>query len=410
MKPSSEPRRIVILDTGREWGGGTNSLLELLKRINREKFKFGAIFYRNYPKGTESDIRRELEKLGVEFFLVPRRKLPPKVKIFKEFCRAGAFWLGPFRKDLLFFFDSYFRIQPQAGDIARILRDFRADLLYMNNQPASNLEGILAAERVGIPAILHCRIAKRVPRIAIRKTNARVQKVICVSRGLRDFYVSQGLRADLCTVIYNGIDLSLRPREGREALRKRWGLPPEDFVLGTVCSLVKRKRVQDLLEAAYLVQRRTSVPIKILIVGDGPERKKLEALSQRLGFSSRTLFAGFQSDPLSFIQAMDLFVFPSEKEGFPRVLLEAMLLGKPVIAARIPGPSELVKDGETGFLVEPRQPEALARAIMKLLQDRELAQTMGEKGRKRVEQFDIRHYVSGVSRVFEEVLNCSTSS
>ncbi len=410
MKPSSEPKRIVILDTGREWGGGTNSLLELLKRIDKEKFKFGAIFYRNYPKGTESDIRRELEKLGVEFFLVPPKKLPPKVKILKELCRAGTFWLRPFRKDLLFLFDYHFRIRPQAEAIARILKDFRADLLYMNNQPASNLEGVLAAEKVEIPAILHCRIAKRVPRIAIRKTNARVQRVICVSRGLRDFYVSRGLRADLCTVIYNGIDLSLRPREEPGSLRQRWGLSPEDFVLGTVCSLVKRKRVQDLLEAAYLVQRKTSVPIKILIIGEGPERENLERLSQRLGLSSRTLFAGFQSDPLPFIQAMDLFVFPSEKEGFPRVLLEAMLLGKPVIATRIPGPSELVKDGETGFLVEPRQPEALASAIMKLLQNRRLAQTMGEKGRKRVEQFDIRHYVSGVTRVFEEVLSCSTSS
>ena len=102
---------------------------------------------------------------------------------------------------------------------------------------------------------------------------------------------------------------------------------------------------------------------------------------------------------------MDIFALPSEKEGLPRVILEAMLMAKPVAACDITGPSELVADGETGFLVPVNGADMLANALLKLVASDDLRRRMGEKGRRRViERFAIDKYVHGVSNIFKEVL------
>ena len=102
---------------------------------------------------------------------------------------------------------------------------------------------------------------------------------------------------------------------------------------------------------------------------------------------------------------MDIFVLPSEKEGLPRVILEAMLMAKPVVACDVTGPSELVVDGETGFLVPVKNPQMLSSALLNFIASNSMIKQMGEKGRVRVlEKFSIDSYVRGVNKIFEEVL------
>lgn len=117
------------------------------------------------------------------------------------------------------------------------------------------------------------------------------------------------------------------------------------------------------------------------------------------------IFAGFQSDPISYINAFDVFVLTSEREGFPRVILESMLMGKPVVASKIPGVLSLVVDGETGFLVPPKNPQGFTEKISLLIKDPQLRKKLGEQGRKRIlKNFSIEKYVEGVEKVFAEVL------
>lgn len=396
---------ILILDTGKEWGGGTNSLLELLKRINRNKYRFTALFYNNYKKGADSDIKSEIEKLGIDFLLLAPKKQPTIAKILKELFRALFFFSKRLKKYMVFIIDYQFRIKPNAKSIANILRKFQIDMLYMNNQPSSNLEGIIASKITSIPALQHCRKETKLNPFEIKAANLWLKKMICVSHGIKEAFVKQGINANKCVVVYNGIDSETKASVPSCEIRKKWGISESDILIGTVGSFMKGKRIKDLINIISIINNRIKNPVKCIIVGDGPEKDNLFEYTKRKKLQDKVIFTGFQSDAISYINAMDIFVLTSEKEGLPRVILEAMLMGKPVVASNVTGPAELVVDGETGFLVPVGDLELFAERILKLVENCELRKQMGQKAKTRViENFSIQKYIRGVERVFEEVI------
>ena len=398
-------KKILILDTGKEWGGGTNSLLELLKRIDKSKYHFTALFYNNYKKGYESDIKTEIEKLGVEFLILEQRKQPVIVKIAKELSRLTFFFSRRLKRYFVFLIDYHFRIKQNAEKTSELLKNLRIDLLYMNNQPSSNLEGIIASKITGIPALQHSRIETALNSFEIKAVNLWLKKMICVSEGVKNSFIRQGVDKSKCVVVYNGIDIETVPKASRQDIRKTWGISDKDILIGTVGSLIKRKRIMDLIEATAIVAKRSEHPIKCMIIGKGPEKENLMTKVKERNLDSRIIFTDFQSDAISYINALDIFVMPSEKEGLPRVILEAMLMGKPVIASDITGPSELVVDGETGFLVPVGKTEAIAGAILRLIENPASREQMGEKAKERIiKNFPIEKYINDVKTVFAEVL------
>jgi glycosyltransferase involved in cell wall biosynthesis len=184
-----------------------------------------------------------------------------------------------------------------------------------------------------------------------------------------------------------------------------WGISDEDILIGAVGSLIKRKRITDLIGAIAMVVNRSEHPVKCMVIGKGPEKENLLVKVKERNLDNRIIFTDFQSDAISYINALDIFVMPSEKEGLPRVILEAMLMGKPVIASDITGPSELVIDGETGFLVPVGKPDEIADAIFKLIENPEMRKGMGERAMERaVRNFPIEKYINDVKNVFAEVL------
>ncbi|GER93556.1 glycosyltransferase family 1 protein [hot springs metagenome] len=399
-------KKILILDTGKEWGGGTNSLLELLKRIDKNKYRFIALFYNNYKKGSDSNIKTEIEKLGIDVLLLEQKKQPAIAKILKELFRALFFFNRQLRKYMVFIIDYQFRIKSNAKKIANTLKDLKIDLLYMNNQPSSNLEGIIASKITGIPALQHSRIETRLNPFEVKAANLWLKKMICVSEGVKNTFVRQGIDAKKCVVVYNGIDPETKPSMPPHEVRKKWEVSENDILIGTVGSLIKRKRLKDLIEAISIAANKTDHTIKCIIIGEGTERENLVDLVKRKNLHDKVIFTGFQVDAVSYINAMDIFVLTSEKEGLPRVILEAMLMGKPVVASNVTGPAELVVDGETGFLVPVMNIDTIVNAILKLIQNPDLRNQLGEKARKRaIEHFSIEKYVTGVEKIFEEVLN-----
>jgi L-malate glycosyltransferase len=386
-------KRILLLDTGKEWGGGTNSMIELLKRIDRERFDITAVFYRNYRKGDASDLKTELAALGIPLEIEPPIRQPLWAKLAKELTRGLLRSFPASRRQLLYAIERRWRILPSARRLADRLRGGAFDLLYMNNQPSSNLEGYLAADIANMPVVQHCRIevTLQAPEVAI--VNRIARRILCVSEGVRESLVSQGVHPELCRVIHNAID-------GRQGLPEAISLPAiadDTVVIGSIGSLIQRKANDHLLRAAARVRECCAQPFHLVLVGEGPEREHLALLAKQLGLAGCTEFAGFQQQPLAWAAAMDIVILASAKEGLPRVILEAMLLGKPVIASDVVGSRELVKHGVSGFLYSYGDEATLADRLQQLLEHADLRQQMGAAGRQDVLQnYSIERYVSGV--------------
>jgi len=164
-------KKILILDTGKEWGGGTNSLLEFLKRADRRRFSFTALFCDDLKKGQDSCVSKELRKIGIETMFLPRRKKGLCLRIAKEAGRALLFASAELKRRFIFRMDLIARIRPDAQWIASVIRDGGFDLLYMNNLPSTNLEGILAAKEAGIECVQHSRRALMISGYEARAVN-----------------------------------------------------------------------------------------------------------------------------------------------------------------------------------------------------------------------------------------------
>ena len=265
------PRRILLLDTGHEWGGGTNSMFELLKRIDRQQFAVTCCFYKDYPKGqTGRLLSEELAAIGIPLHLLTLPQQPWWAKLAKEVARGVLAWHKRWRQQAVLAIDHVWRIQPAARQIAALLRQGEFDLLYMNNQPSSNLEGYFAAAEVGIPLVQHCRIEPTLRPQEVNVINQVQPHIIAVSQGVANTLVSKGVQPELVSVVYNAIDgsISLPPIQ-------QLSLPDNSFVIGTVGQLTVRKGILHLLMAVVQLHQE-GIPVHVLILGEGPQEHELK--------------------------------------------------------------------------------------------------------------------------------------
>ena len=397
---SIKPVRILLLDTGNEWGGGTNSMFELLKRIDRNRFDITALFYTNYRKGEASDLQTELAAINIPLKILPTQKQPLWAKFLKEVARAILCFSSTLRKKAIHHIEMAWRIQPRAEQIAEIIRQDNFGLLYLNNQPSSNLEGYLAAAMTATPTVQHCRIAVTLAPQETKIVNRVACKIICVSRGVMDCLTKHGVRPDLCCVVYNAIN-------GKQALPEPAVLPAtaqNKLVVGSIGSLIKRKANSHLLQAIALLKKTGTHPLHVVLVGEGPDRAELTRLVKELGLQDDVTFTGFQNNPMNWMAAMDIVVLASANEGLPRVILEAMLLAKPVVASDIVGSNELVANSQSGFLYPYGDLEKLTMSLKKLIEEDTLRNQFGKAGKQIVlEKFAIENYVANVQSVIEEI-------
>jgi glycosyltransferase involved in cell wall biosynthesis len=175
------------------------------------------------------------------------------------------------------------------------------------------------------------------------------------------------------------------------------------IVIGTVGRLEKVKGIRYLLLSMKTVL--TKFPnARLEIVGDGSQANELVELSKNLGISNSVKFFGKFANVIPFFNEMDIFVLPSTLEGFGIVLLEAMAAGVPVIASDVDGIKEVIFNEETGILVPPRNPEAIANAIIKLIEDPQLVKKLVENGLKRAQLFDVHEHVLKLDRLYTNLL------
>ena len=251
----------------------------------------------------------------------------------------------------------------------------------------ANLAGRIAGSLAGIRTIVSgIRVAERRGRLPLRLdrwTNWIVTTNICVSRAVADFSISTaGLSPKKIVVIPNGVDAARFPAAGPADL-SAFGIPPGSQVVLTVGRLDRQKGLHDLIAAAALVVSKHP-QAHFLLVGEGPERAALERSIREKGLTDRVHLAGWRSDIPELLAAGYALALSSLWEGMANVILEAMAAGLPVVATRVEGTLEIVRESETGLLVPPQSPPALAAALELLLSDRVRAKSMGQAGRARV--------------------------
>jgi glycosyltransferase involved in cell wall biosynthesis len=202
-------------------------------------------------------------------------------------------------------------------------------------------------------------------------------------------------------LIPNGIP---SPANGAGAdVRTELGIEPGAPVLGVVCELRAQKALEVLFEAAALLLVEFPT-LKLLVVGDGPERARLEEGARRLGVADTVLFLGIRRDVPAVLTAVDVAVLSSDYEGSPLSVMEYMAAAKPVVSTRVGGVPELVQEDVHGLLVDPRDPEALAEAVARLLRDPALAKRLGAEGRKRQQrEFSLEAMVGRIEDLYEEL-------
>jgi glycosyltransferase involved in cell wall biosynthesis len=202
-------------------------------------------------------------------------------------------------------------------------------------------------------------------------------------------------------LIPNGIPT---PANGAVAdVRAELGIEPGAPVLGVVCELRAQKALEVLFEAAAFLLAEFPT-LKVLVAGDGPERARLEEGARRLGVADTVLFLGIRRDVPAVLAAVDVAVLSSDYEGSPLSVMEYMAAAKPVVSTRVGGVPELVKEDVHGLLVQPRDPEALAKAVARLLRDPGLAKRLGAEGRKRQQrEFSLEAMVRRIEDLYEEL-------
>jgi len=206
-------------------------------------------------------------------------------------------------------------------------------------------------------------------------------------------------------VIHSGVDLSrFRPDPARKAeIRSALEIPSESIVIATVGRLTAVKG-QDTLIRAIAECLRHGEKVFILILGEGELRSDLETLSAELGIAEAIRFLGWRSDVASVIDACDIFCLPSLNEGMGKAIVEAMAMGKPVIASDVGGIPDLVIPGENGILVPPGDSNALAKAILNLRDHPEARVKMGEQGREKALEFGVESMLHKMDSLYAGLL------
>lgn len=213
-----------------------------------------------------------------------------------------------------------------------------------------------------------------------------------------------GIKSEKIKVIPNGVQVRTTSAE-RELieLREKFSISRDQFIVGFVGRLHDdHKRISDLIQAINLLKIKE---VKVLIIGDGKDRKKLTCLAKNLDILDQFIFVGYQPETTSFYELMNVLVIPSAREGFGLVAAEAMLHSLPVIATRVGGLQDIVLDKETGYLVPPFSPESIAEKIQLLIDNPQLRVEMGEKGKQRaLENYTAERYCREVENLYLELL------
>lgn len=355
--------KVAYILTPITFGGSEKVSLNFLKTVDRNRFDILPVLLLR-PWEEPPLFAQEIVKLGYEYLTLPVSLL-----------QGG---------DPL-------RVPRVAWRLTKLLRVGKFDLVHTHGYFA-DICAIPVARMLGIKTITTChgfifnnnklKLYNKLNVCAIKLCH----RVIAVSEDIKDQLVAAGLKPLKITVISNAVEAEFDGSEIarlRKSKRNELQIKDDEFVVGFLGRLSAEKGVEFLIDAVTgLVD--DGLPIRLLIVGEGDERKNLEAQVAQKSIAHRVIFAGFQSNTESWLSSFDLFALPSLTEGTPMALLEAMAMGVPVVASNIGGVPKVVTDAQNGLLVESGSSESIIKAISRILHDPILSEKMSTEAQKEV--------------------------
>lgn len=354
-------------------GGVERRRLSLAKYLDRKKFELKIIG--TYKSG---EIAKQIEEQGVEII---------EIGDFK-----GPFHWGKHKK------------------VQQIINDFQPEIIH-----GAVFEGVTMAAVNGF--------LKKVPIVIIEETSDPqnrswkghllmkvfslfADKAIAIAPNVADYLTKTArISKNKVITINNGVEIP-RPVSEIEIqeMQEKYGISNSDFVVGTVGRLFNdHKKITDIIEA--FAQINNFRDIKLLIVGSGRDEVLIRQKAEELGLQNQVIFTGYQFDTAPFYQIMDIFCIASSREGFGLVAAEAMLHKLAVVATRVGGLQNVVKENETGFLIEPHSPTEIAAKILELYKNKELKLNFGNKGYERaMENYTEKRYVRDLENLYKSLL------
>ncbi|MGB9857720.1 MAG: glycosyltransferase family 4 protein [Dictyoglomaceae bacterium] len=300
-------------------------------------------------------------------------------------------------------FLSPFNFKEYKEKLRSIIKEFKPNIIHVHS--AHELVYIVRKISSKIPVIFTCHgYATSLPSIdyflSAFINNRWGDKVICVSDYDKKLLIKMGLSEKKIVLIHNGISEVLEVKD----------LPIKinGFIIGTIARLAKSKGINYLISAFSILEKKYN-NIKLVIIGDGEERENLERLAKKLKVENKVYFLGSIPNARYYIKNFQIFVLPSLFEFLSISILEALSSKVPVIATRVGGTPEIIKNGDSGILVPPKDSKALAVAIERLINNKNLRIKLAEQGYKRfLEEFTLEKMVEKTDRVYEEILLSSS--
>jgi glycosyltransferase involved in cell wall biosynthesis len=286
-----------------------------------------------------------------------------------------------------------------AWRLSRMIKQWRPAVVHAHDPHAVSMAALALSFSAPVPrpqVIASRRVDFHLQSHAFSQWKYRqVDGFIAASQAIKDILVGDGIAADRIVVVHDGIDVERIAHRPAVDLHAEYWMPHGAPVIVNVGALVAHKGQRYLIDAMPLVLRE--VPdAHLVIFGEGDLRPALERQIKHLSLAKRVLLPGFREDVLSLMKTADLFVMSSLTEGLGSAVLDAMAMGLPVVGTRAGGIPEAVVHDETGFLVEPADPVALASAMVTLLEDSTRRRSFGEAGRRRVTaHFGVDRLVDG---------------
>jgi len=368
------PRTVLHVAETAGWAGGEAYLLRLAEGLDRRRFRLAVVV----PEA--GVLVGRLQGLGVPAFRVP---------LAARLVSPGAL----------------------AALVALLRREQPA--VVQSHGARSNVYTKLAARLAGVPRVIATvhnslfdydvgALRTRLYVAAERLTSPLAHRVVAVSRAVAgDLVARYRLPAAKVVTIQNGIDAdAVAPRRSRAEVVAALGLEPDAVLVGMAARMTRQKGHDVLLEALRLLAPRAP-RLRCVLVGDGPLEPDVRRRAAALGIGDRCVFTGARDDVPDLLAALDVVALASRSEGLPFVLLEAMAVGRPVVATAVGGNAEAVEDGVTGLLVPPEDPPALAAALARLLERPDEARAMGVRGGRRVrEHFGLGRMIGGLEALY----------
>ena len=355
--------RIAYIFTPIEFGGSEKVNLTFLKNVNRSKFDIVPILLIR-PWEKDSNLIKEIRKIKYSIHRIPVAKRPRN---------EGG---------------DYTRIVRCYKILYRILCNGSFDLIHSHGYFADIL-GVPISKLLRTPILSTChgfisndrnlRIYNKLDKLSLRFAN----KVICVSESIKYDLIRNGIKETRIVVIPNAVETDMNGElfiKNRKEKRQSLDIKEDEFVLGYIGRLSEEKGINYLIESSSMLNN-LNIPIKVVIIGQGPQKKILEDLAKEKGIESKVIFCGFQPDVENWLPAIDTFILPSLTEGTPMSLLEAMAYGIPAVASAVGGVSKLIDSGKNGIIVSPGKPEEIKDTVFNLYNNKKLRNSisMGAK-------------------------------